>query len=290
MYHADLMGLISAWLTSPCRVVWNIRCSNIDMHYVSALNAGMIKLNARLSWMPTAVIVNSEAGRVHHKSLGYHPRRWAVIPNGFDLQQFKPDAHARQALRNELGIRDATPLIGLVARFDPQKDHSTFLRAAGILARREPSVHFVLAGAGVTADNGILSAVMAQEHLEGRVHLLGLRSDVARLTSALDIASSSSLSEGFPNALGEAMACGVPCVVTDAGDSAPIVGETGIVVPPRNPGALAEGWLKLIRLGAEGRHQLGLAARERIRRLYSLESVVRQYEELYLSLSSGTKV
>src|SRR5262249_17996295 len=145
-------------------------------------------------------------------------------------------------------------------------------------------VQFVLAGEHVTVDNSELSALIAQSHLRDRVHLLGPRSDIPRVTAALDIASLSSVSEGFPNIVGEAMACGVPCVVTDVGDAAQIVGETGIVVPPRNPLALMQGWQKLIELGPVTRQQLGSMARKRIQQYYSLEQTVQQYETFYMSL------
>lgn len=285
LYHADLLGLLVAQLSRMKCVAWNVRCSNMDMRQYSRLSSWSVHLCAKLSWLPAVVVVNSEAGRLFHSTLGYRPRRWAVIPNGFDLEQFAPDAQIRMQVRNELGIPQQAILIGLVARLDPMKDHTTFFCAAGKLGRTDPSVQFLLVGEGIIPTTTMLSQLVSQEGLKGRVHLLGSRSDIPRLIAALDIASSSSsYGEGFPNVVGEAMACGVPCVVTDVGDSAKIVGETGIVVPPRSPELLAEGWRKLIEMGPEGRQRLGYAARERIRQNYSIESVVSQYENLYVSL------
>ena len=284
LYHADLLGLAAGKLARAPVTVWNLRASNMDMSQYRRLSGWTLEACAHLSRWPEAVVVNSEAGRLSHAQIGYSPRHWVLIPNGIDLQQFKPDLAARLDVRRELGLAPETLLIGLVARFDPMKDHVTFLRAAGQLAQIEPLVHFVLAGDGVTPDNQFLSDQIAQADLTRRVHLLGRRLDVPRLTAALDIASSSSYSEGFPNVVGEAMACGVPCVVTDVGDSAKIVGNTGIVIPAKDPQRLAEGWRKMIEMGAEGRQELGRAAREWIERNYSLDRVVQQYENLYLSL------
>jgi len=256
----------------------------MDMSHYRRLSGWTVRLCALLSGWPQAVIVNSVAGSAFHAQYGYRPRQWALIPNGIDTQHFHPDASARQEVRRELGLAPEALLIGLIARFDPMKDHATFLRAAGHLACVEARAQFVLVGEHVTVDNPELSALIAQSQLSGRVHLLGPRSDMPRLTAALDIASSSSISEGFPNVIGEAMACGVPCVVTDVGDSARIVEETGIVVPPRNPLALMEGWQKLIGLGKAGRQQMGWMARERIQQYYSLERIVQRYENFYMSL------
>jgi glycosyltransferase involved in cell wall biosynthesis len=173
----------------------------------------------------------------------------------------------------------------LVARFDPLKDHRTFLRAAAMLRERWPDAHFVLVGQGVTESNEVLRETIAANGLRDRVHLLGERSDIPTLTAAFDIATCSSYGESFPNAVGEAMACAVPCVVTDVGDAKRIVGETGLVVSPRNAPALAAAWGELLELGAEGRQELGRQARDRIETNYGLDAIVRQYEALYARLA-----
>ena len=284
LYHADLFGLLAAQLAHLPLVVWNVRASNMDMTHYRRLSGWTVKACTWLSGIPKTVVVNSEAGRAFHVQIGYHPQRWVLIPNGVDLHKFRPDPALRADVRRELGLESNALLVGLLARFDPMKDHATFLRAAGLLARTEPAVHFLLAGERMTHDNVALSEMIIQEKLEAQVHLLGLRPDPPRLMAALDIFALSSVSEGFPNVVAEAMACGVPGVVTNVGDSASIVAETGVVVPPRDPTTLAEGWRTLIALGAQGRQQLGRAASERVRRHYSLEAMVQRYEDLYLSL------
>jgi glycosyltransferase involved in cell wall biosynthesis len=172
----------------------------------------------------------------------------------------------------------------MMARFHPQKDHSNFLQAAAILASDYPNVHFLLSGCEVDRENQTLNQLIEKLGLFNHVALLGERQDMHRLTAALDIASlSSAYGEAFSLALGEAMACGVPCVVTDIGDSAWMVDSTGRVVPPRNPEALAKSWRELIELDRQERVSLGQAARARVIEHFSLDSVVAQYETLYES-------
>jgi glycosyltransferase involved in cell wall biosynthesis len=230
-------------------------------------------------------VTNSRSGQEYHTHLGYHPRRWVWIPNGIDVQTFRPDPDLPSSIRRELDLAPESFLIGLVARFDPMKDHVTFLRAAGLLSPAYVNVHYVLAGEGVDASNRSLVDQIRNENLSGRVHLLGRRMDTPRLMAGLDIMSSSSSGEGFPNTIAEGMACGLPCVVTDVGDAAFLVGDTGIVVPPKNPAALADGWRRVIHLSPEDRQRLGNAARLRIEQEFSLAKTVQAYQRLYQSLA-----
>ena len=284
LYHADLLGVLAAKITSA-PVVWNIRASNMDMTFYRRLSSVVLRACVQFSGWPQAVIVNSKAGQEFHARLGYHPRLWAHIPNGVDTMQFHPNLSARAALRNELALAPDTLLIGLIARFDPMKDHWNFLRAASLLALQNADVHFVLAGNGVEASNLSFRDYLDRDELRGRLHLLGQRDDISNLTAALDIASSSSsFGEGFSNTIAEAMSCSVPCVVTDVGDSAYLVDKTGVVVPPMDPQALADGWQRIIALGIEGRSALGAAARQRIQQNFQQDEITRQYERLYDSL------
>lgn len=285
LYHADLLGLLAA---KPLRipVIWNLRSSS-PLTDLRPSTARVAHACARLSRFPNAVVTNSEAAKGMHARLGYRPKEWLVIPNGFDVDRFAPDAAAYADVRLELGLPANTILIGLIARHDPLKDHATFLRAAG-MPRTVPEPHFVLVGSGVTHENAPLRELIANEGIGNRVHLLGERTDIPRLTAALDIATSSSSGESFSNVIGEAMACTVPCVVTDVGDSATIVGETGRVVPSRDAAALATAWQELIDLGSICRQALGRQARARISARYGLDSVVSRYEELYERMARET--
>jgi glycosyltransferase involved in cell wall biosynthesis len=282
LYHADLLGLLAAKLARVPVVAWNVRCTNLR-----AQRGAAIRILARLSVCPQAVLVNSVAGRRFHESQGYHPRNWIHIPNGFDLEEFRPDPHARLKLRQELQLPEEALLIGLIARIDPLKDHTNFLQAADLLLQKYPRVHFVNVGFGADRQNRKLRCELEARGLSDRVHLLGERSDISHVMAALDILASSSSAEGFPNVVGEAMACGVPCVVTDVGDAALLVGDTGKVVPPRNPEALANAWAELIDLGPDGRRRLGEAARQRINEHFNLDTIVQHYERCYDELAAA---
>lgn len=287
LYHADLLGLVAARLGGAPRVAWNLRCSNMEMRHYSRLSQMLPKALAWLSPLPDAVVVNSLAGRAFHEGLGYRPKRWEFIGNGFDLERFRADAGARARLRQALDLPADAVVFGHVARFDPMKDHAGLLRAAARLLAARPQARLVLVGDDADPANPALARDVAALGLTGRVHLLGHRDDVAAVTSGFDVAVSSSLSEGFPNAVGEAMACGVPCLVTDVGDCALVVGDGGRVVPPADPVALAEAARELIDLGEAGRRRLGEAARRRIEAEFSLPVIVRRYEDFYRTLARG---
>jgi len=287
LYHADLFGTIMAYRRN-IPLVWNIRCSVLNRGDHSWLLFKIIGLLAWLSRRPQAVVVNSKAGKDWHEYMGYTPRLWAVIPNGFDTDIYKPRLEPGNYLSEELGIRSEDPLIGLVARFDSMKDHSNFLNSAAIVHTRHPEVHFILAGRGVDQDNCFLVNLVSKLGLGSVVHLLGERNDIVRLNTAFTLAVSSSYSEGFPTTIGEAMACGVPCVATDVGESANIIGDTGRVVPPSDSEALAEAILELINMPVEDLFEMGMAARNRIVELFSLDRVVSQYQDLYETIINKT--
>ena len=283
MHHADLFGGLAAKFAGDFPVIWNIRQSDLDPRSSKRTTIWTAKACARLSRrLPTRIVCCSEASRITHSAIGYAADKMVVIPNGFDIDTFQPNREARRAVRRELGVPDDALLVGLVARFHPQKDHANFVRAAALLHERLPNVHFLLCGNQVSWENQELVAHVERAGIRDRCHLLGTRSDMPRIQASLDIAtSSSSDGEGFSNITAEAMACGVPCVVTDVGDSALIVSDTGRVVPPRNSAALAEAWRDLIELGAAGRARLGAAAHDRIATHFPLPAIVARYEALY---------
>jgi glycosyltransferase involved in cell wall biosynthesis len=284
MYHADLLGLLAAKMSGIEKVIWNIRSSNIVTTKFRSLTGWVMLICAWLSGLPNAIIVNSQAGQEFHTKFGYHPRRWVFIPNGIDTNQFKSDEHARRSVRIELGLDQHTVLIGMMARYDFMKGHADFLRAAGILIRSGVDAHFLLAGQEVSADNAEMSNLILEEGLAGRVHLVGRRDDIPRLDAALDILTMSSIWEGFPNAVAEAMACGVPCVVTNVGDAAILVSDTGRVISPRDPAAMADAWKDLVRSGVEVRHRLGESARLRVVEEFGISKTVTAYESLFAAL------
>jgi len=290
MYHANLIGGIAAQNDRKIPLIWGIHHSNLDKKNDKKTTLWSAKICAKLSkWMPLKIVCCSQASKKFHAHFGYYPTKMIVIHNGFDLDIFSPNAKARKAIRKELMLGDQTILIGLVARFHPHKDHFNFCRAAGILHRNKPDVHFVLCGDGITFHNSNLMRWINEVGISSVTHLLGRRDDIPSIQASLDIATISSFSEGFPNVIGEAMASCVPCVVTDVGDSAIIVKDTGFIVPPKDPEALANAWKKLIDIGSKKRKLLGLKARQRIENYFSLEKVAKQYRDLYRSLLRETK-
>ncbi len=281
LYHSDLFGLITGKLASVGRIVWGIRCSDMHFDLYGPLTYLTARLGRVLSSLPDGIIVNSLTGKEVHRRLGYRTRRMVLIPNGVDTKLFRPDKSARGWLLDFLGLPSDAHLIGLVARFDPMKDHVNFLRAASLLCQLNPSVHFVMVGKGVISENQTLAPFL-NGCLKGRVHLLGQRTDIPRITSALDIASSSSaFGEGFSNTIGEAMSSGVPCVVTDVGDSGRIVGDTGIVVAPGDAEGLSQGWSRLLGMDCNQRRQLGGRARRRIVENFEIGMTVKRFEQFY---------
>lgn len=287
MYHGNLAAQVSNFFVSKnIPVVLSIHNCIYSLEYEKKMTRYVIKLSAFLSRLATGIIFVSNVSKRQHEELGYLSPNTIVIPNGIDTGQFVPSQKARSAIRAELGLSNHSILIGLIARFHPMKDHKTFLKAAALLLEQvsDLDIHFVLAGKGVNWENTLLFKSVTQLGLTTRMHLLGERNDIPSLTAALDIASLSSYSETFSNVTAEAMSCGIPCVATDVGDVADLIGDTGRIVDPRNPLALANAWKQLIDLGSEGRIALGNLARSRIRENFSLDSVVDRYESFYQSI------
>ncbi len=178
--------------------------------------------------------------------------------------------------REQLAVPEGGAVVGILATFTPAKDHATFLRAAARLVPARPDVRFVCVGDGPAPYRQELRALADDLGLGERLRWAGPASEMPAVYNALDVATSTSFGEGFPNVIGEAMACGIPCVVTDVGDSAAIVGDTGRVVSPRDPAALASGLGELLDLSDEERLALGQAARERIAGRFSVQELVRR--------------
>jgi glycosyltransferase involved in cell wall biosynthesis len=287
MYQADLVSGLAARLAGGMPVAWGIHNAYLEPRSVKRIKLWTVRACIWSSgWLPSRIVCCSEASREVHARLGYPQKKMIVVPNGADLAAFRPDPEARRSVCEELGLQVETPLIGLVARFDLPKDHRTFVQAAGLLHTRVPEAHFILCGDSITRENPQLTEWIDAARVRSRCHLLGRRLDVPRLSAALDVAtSSSSFSEAWPLAVGEAMACGVPCAVTDVGDSSVIVGDTGRVVPPKNPQALADAWHGLLTLGPDERARLGQAARRRMEEHFDLLGAVAKYEKLYEELA-----
>jgi glycosyltransferase involved in cell wall biosynthesis len=279
---AQVAGLA---LPKKVPVLWSIHCSIYSLDFEKKLTAAVVRLCAFMSRLASNIIFVSRTSRTQHAALGYRIEPGCIVPNGIDTNLFAPNAEARTSVRAELGLAPSAPLIGVINRYHPMKDYPNFLKAAQQIAKQHPEAHFLLAGRDVDPENSALTDLIRTLGLNGQTHLLGERTDIARLVASLDIfCLSSSHGESFPIIVGEAMSSEIPCVVTDVGDAAWMISETENVVPPRDAAALAVACAALLDLGPQGRRRLGQAARTRVMDLFSLSSVVVRYEELYESV------
>jgi glycosyltransferase involved in cell wall biosynthesis len=288
MYHGNLAASLAAGLAlGQPALAWNVRHSLYDLASEKPLTRQVIRANRVLSRRPETIIYNSRLSREQHERFGFNARRGVVIPNGFDLNRLRSDSEVGAVVRREFGIAPEALVIGHVARFHPMKDHVGFLRAAVAVARHLPRARFLMVGREVSVAKPEFAGIIPLDLLP-RFVFTEERTDVPRLMQAMDVLCSSSWSEAFPNVLGEAMACGVPCVTTDVGDSAAIVGETGIVVPPSDSAALARALSTMLEKRHETRRDLGRHARQRIATRYSIDAVTDRYTLLYENLIGGT--
>lgn len=288
MYHADLVGGIAARLAGIRAVMWGVHQSNLDPALNKRTTLWVMKLCAKVSsWLPACIACVAYRARDVHVAAGYAAARFVVIPNGFDLTHFRADGHARASVRAELGLGADVPLAGMISRFDPQKNHRGFVEALAALRERVPGVRALLAGSGVDTSNGALLRWMDEAGVRDACHLLGRRDDMPRLMAALDLLLLPSLGEAFPNVVGEAMACGVPCAVTDVGDAAEMVGALGRVVASGDMAGLAAAAADLLMLPAERREALAQALQADVRRRYDIGVVADRYETEYRSLAAG---
>lgn len=282
MYHGNAAATL-AHLSSLRRtpLLWGIHHSLHDLAREQRLTRHLIRLGARLSHLPTRIIYVSRVSADQHEAAGYCPDKTVVIPNGIDCDVFRPRPCARERLRCDLGIGCDVAVIGMVAGWRPMKDHDNLLQAASRL-KEHTALRVVLVGPGIDSNNAGLVEWIARAGLERHVSLLGERHDVSDLMPGFDVAVlPSAWGEAFPLFLCEAMASGVPCVATDIGDSRWILGDTGAIVPPRDPDALAQALARMLELGEEGRRRLGERARARIVQEFSVGDVVRRYEQVY---------
>lgn len=288
MYHGNVAAsLANALLGKRFPVLWGIQQSLYDLHHESRLNRWIIQMGARLSQHCEYILYNSYLSSDQHLACGYAPQKTRIIPNGFDTQLFAPDPYNRNKIRQSLGIPADAIVIGMIAHYHPSKNHALFLEAANLLMQHQQNIHFLLAGSGVTADTPALAALLQHCPHRHKLHLLGERKDIPDLLNAMDMFSlTSSGGEGFPNALGEAMACGIPCIATDVGDTPLITGNTGRIlqVAEATPSALAFAWLEWINAGDIWRQELGQRALQRIRKHYNIHHITLQYQNLYKEL------
>ncbi len=257
----NIVAALAKPFLSGAPVVWGVRNCNVDLSGYDWFVRASYGLSARLSGCAALTIVNSNSGRAYYTSHGYSKTRTICIPNGIDTDRYCPSSEMRGRVRAIWGVPEDELLIGLVARLDLVKDHSTFLRAASMVARERKDVRFVCIGDGPGEYRARLEQLAGEVGLNGRLLWVGQCDDMPAAYCALDILCSASTSEAFSNVIGEAMASQVPCVVTDVGDSSVVVGDTGVVVPTGDPEALSIGLLRVLSEGIDGIQSRGSDAR-----------------------------
>lgn len=282
MYHGNLFAALGqTFLGGLARLAWNVRHSLYSLEGEKFSTRQVIRVSRFLSTRADLIFYNSEISRVQHEDFGFDSVNSVLNPNGFNTENLKPSLGLRKAMRRELEITDDQVLLGHVARYHPMKDHRGFIQAVVMVLRKHPALKVILVGREVEYHTAALLEKLS-DNLIARIQFLGERADVYDLMQAMDILClSSAWGEGFPNVLGEAMSFGTPCVTTDIADSAEIVAQTGLIVPPSDPTKLSYALLSLVELSFEERGILGKQARKRICERYSMQANTKIYETAY---------
>lgn len=291
LYHADLLGGLAA-RRAGIPVIWNLRQTEVARGAHKVTTAFAVRICAALSKrLPVGIVCGSNAALASHDRMGFDVRKMVVIRNGVDTGLFKPDPAARVELRRSLGIGEDVPLVGRIGRFHPQKDYRGFLEAARRVAERRPDVHFLLAGENVTWANADLARWIAERGLDDKCCLMDRRIDIEKIIASLDLLVSSSVyGEGFPNVVAEGMACEIPCVATDVGDSAELIRDEQRIVGAGDYNGLADAVCGLLALEREQRRRIGALDRERVAKHFDIGGMISNYETLYeRSIAGGHK-
>tara|TARA_R110002096_G_scaffold371455_15_gene564924 strand:+ start:9564 stop:10778 length:1215 start_codon:yes stop_codon:yes gene_type:complete len=286
--HASLLGSLACLLAGIRSIVWTIHTGNQDESRVKPSIRWMTKLLAKAShWLPRIIVSCSETAKARHESLGYRSEKIIVIPNGTDPVAYQPYREEAAQLLNELGIPNGEPAIGIVGRWTPEKDHQTFFEAALKIQERLPEVHFLICGPEMEPTDERVAGFLSRSQLPEHFHFLGSRSDMPLLYAGMKLLALTSVSEGFPLVLGEAMACETPCVATRVGDCEQIVGDTGVITEIEDPSAISLAWEKILTLNSADYQKLSEQARRRIIDHFSIQECVTSYERLYRELATA---
>lgn len=278
LYHADIFGFIVAKLLSKKKLIWNIRHSNLDKEANKPRTLKIVMLNSLLSRYVNCITFNSNQAFENHLKTGYVDRKSVIIPNGFELDKFKFNRVDRNVIRESLSLHAYEKVLITVGRWNVQKDYYTLMKALNELKLTKMEFKILMVGANLEKSNLDLVSLINEYDLDNNVLLLGRRNDIPALLSAADVYVSSSLGESFSNAIGEAMASGLHCIVTDVGESKIMVGNTGIVVNSKDYYNLAMGLIPYLTSPCINRN---IDARTRVIERYEINSVVKRLEESY---------
>lgn len=290
LYHSDMLaGLMSLW-AKDVRLIWSIRQTRISREFNPLSTRLVIKLCAMFShFLPHLIISNSNAAIETHVAAGYRREKIRVIPNGIDLRQFTPNRQRRALMRASLGCGKATKLVGMVARFDKQKNFPNFFSAASLLAQQFDDIRFVLCGRGVNQDNSVISDLIATAALQDKVVLLDEQSDVPSILNSLDVLISSSHGEGWPNVVAEAICTGIPVVGTDVGDTSRIIKGVGFVVKPNNPQEICARVAEILNASPKERNEMTKKCLSLAKSELDIEKVGPAFRNCYESLISTSE-
>jgi len=282
IHPAFFVGIIVKLLNKPT-IIWNIFSTDLSLQSNKYKTRLIIKMCASLSKIiPNRIIVDSYASYSAHKKARYSWEKMQIINNGVDTNIFFPNELKRNKYRQQYFKEDEL-VIGLIARYHPVKGHDIFIKAVNLLRRKVNNVKFLLNGSNIKISNSKLMKIINKEGIQDIIHLSDSKLEITNILLACDILVSSSKFESFPNIICEAMACSIPCVVTNVGDCAEIVGDTGVIVSANDPNELASAIMGLINMPLKGRKKLGENARLRIKNNFSLSLMVEKYNNLYSS-------
>ena len=274
---ANILTILLKPFFPSSKIVWGLRASNMELERYGYVDQIQSWVECKLSHFADLIVVNSHAGFDCAARKGFPQDKMVVIPNGIDVDRFHPDPVSRERLRDAWGISEREQLIGLIGRLDPMKGHDMFIKAAALLSRGRDNIRYICVGDGPEAFKQKLVALSQEVGLGHRFIWVSAGDDVGAIYNALDLVTScSSYGEGFSNVIGEALACGKLCVVTDVGDAKRIVGDTGYVVAPGNPAALASTWQVALEAGGVEKASRSQRARERVIERFSLERLIEE--------------
>ena len=287
MSHADLIGGVIARFAGIKNIFWGVHHTNLIKGESKRATMMIVKLNALLSYLvPKKIIYCAEKSREIQELIGFKKTKGVVIQNGYDVNSFYQDNSLSESFRNELDISLDEFVIGHVGSYDPLKDQKTLIKSFAYLDQNSFNFIAVLVGMNLDNGNNALVRLLKENGLIERVHLLGIRKDILAVMNGIDLFMLSSISEAFPNVLNEAMACGTPCITTDVGDAAFIVGKTGWVVKPKDPKALANASIQALKEKQSNNESWGQrkdACRQRIVENFTFEKMIKKYKEVWVT-------
>jgi glycosyltransferase involved in cell wall biosynthesis len=287
MYHANIFGGIAAYLAKSQNIIWSIRRSEYTRNE-SLSTFVVMKIGAMLSSIiPKAIVHVAESGLKNHQKYGYKSNNTLVIPNGFDLEKLKYDQIARKKIRNELNLNDDQILIGCVGRFHVSKGYEMLISSSVNVLKLHKNVKYLLIGRNLDKQNSILMEWINKTGFSENFIMVGEKHNIHEYMNAMDVFCLSSITEGFPNVLGEAMASSLPCVATCVGDVEKITGNSAILVEPNNNEVLTKGLNKILSMDNKKRKIMGTKGRRKIEKEYPINLICEKYYNLYYLISSG---